>query len=279
MRRLNINDNSSKKDTFGIRNCQGCPPYYDPHQNHCHIWKSACLINSSDPTRIQFEQDPKQENLDNKRPVDMDTEYCALCHIKRPPIFKMKTVTPNIALIGDDCDIFNEERRAEPDNDILFTNRLLAGEIDTVTVKPPYNKEYKKAIKEMVKLTGDKKRTYRDYGLGGEMDLYSETREELLSRKDGERNSVNKGVGDYVEPGYTTRTKTRSSVYTQNTYITRREKRRKCSIFLDKPEVKTVGFPHSMLIQEKNQYNGVTRRGRKIRTKLFKKYEPQLEAL
>ena len=63
MRRLNINDNSSKKDTFGIRNCQGCPPYYDPHQNHCHIWKSACLINSSDPTRIQFEQDPKQENL------------------------------------------------------------------------------------------------------------------------------------------------------------------------------------------------------------------------
>ena len=287
MKNLNLRGTKYiKKDTFGVANNQGCPPFYDPCQNHWHIWKSAHLINSQDPTALQFVQDPKQENVDNRCPIDFSKEYCSLCHIQRPHVFKMNPMAINTSLIGDDCAIFNDHNKAYDDKDRIFTNRVLADSKKNPVkdfLKPDINsEEYKEAVEKIkTDLLGDEDSICsfnKYYGITPDLELAVrvESEQQMLLRKELARKSVNKDIGTFIEPNITSRAKTHSSIH-----ITSRpnKRRRKSSIFLEKPEITTKGFPHSMVIQEKKQETDITRRGKKIKTILIKKTMNELEAM
>lgn len=80
----------------------GSAPYFDNTMDHLHVWK---LSNVIDKEKVKFEQNAKSKTIENKIPMKAGVEYCSVCHIKRPPIFRIKMNQET----SDWCELYNRE--------------------------------------------------------------------------------------------------------------------------------------------------------------------------
>ena len=255
MRRLNLNNTATKKDTFGIKNCHGCPPYYDPLEVHDHLWKYASVINRSDPTFLQWEQDPKRPNVDNRKPINPDWQYCCVCHIARPPIFKMK------------------------ENSIESMDRREISKLKEQLPEPEIDEECRVVSKILAKQEVPKKASPVKL-LPVPAPCYSvQSHDDYMDSRQDKRATINQDIGEMIEPNNTSRSVMRGC--SQN----RPGLRRKVSIFLDKNRwADTIeqyeDDPMTMVIQEKSnapEDREYLRSGKKIRVKLIENKVKMLE--
>ena len=242
MRRLNLNNTSTKKDTFGITDCHRCPPYYDPLEIHAHLWKPARVINKSDPTFLQWEQDPKRSNVDNRKLINPDWQYCCICHVARPPIFKMKPNSIDSMEHREESKLFPPTSVSKENTEMNILAHILTKQANSKNVGTP----------------SETPRIVLDNG-----PLSVKTHEEFMESSWNKRCSINNDIGEMIEPNNTSRSIMKGG--TQS----RPGKRMKASIFLDKNLwwVEKAD-PMTMIIQEKTDF---IRSGKKIRVKFIEK--------
>ncbi len=82
----------------------GNAPYFDKTQQHLHVWKLSNII-TQDGDR--FEQTERCKTVETVIRMKPGVEYCSVCHIRRPPIFRMKIHEAK----PDWCDTYNRETK------------------------------------------------------------------------------------------------------------------------------------------------------------------------
>lgn len=242
MRRLNLNNKNAKKDTFGITGCRGCPPYYDPLEIHEHLWKRASVINASDPTFLQWEQDPKRSSFDNRVSIDPNRQYCCICNVARPPRFQMKENSIDSMDKREISKLSDQLPETEPSREAQIVAKTLAKQ------KPPSESplKYDPACYEV------------------------EDKESYMARRAAKRNQINCDIGELIEPNNTSRSVMKGCSQT------RPGKRMKASIFLDKISwwLEDKDDPMTMVIQEKSDY---LKTGKKKKVKFLETVTKMLE--
>lgn len=91
------------KSIFGVAGGKA-PYFFDRTDEHLHIWKPCSAINEEGG---KYEQNPKSLVVEKKIPMEPCAEYCSLCHMKRPPVFRMKLGKEK----EDWCQMYNTETR------------------------------------------------------------------------------------------------------------------------------------------------------------------------
>jgi len=248
MRRLNLNNKNAKKDTFGIPDCRGCPPYYDPLEIHEHLWKRASVINAADPTFLQWEQDPKRSSFDNRVPIDPKRQYCCICHVVRPPRFQMKENSIDSMEKRETDRLVSEVPETEPDYESHYISKV-------ISKQKPSPKLPSSSLKPL------------EYS-------YSEVqdKEDYMAERAARRASINCNIGESIEPNNTSRSVMKGCSQS------RPGKRMKASIFLESNKwwIKDEDDPMTMVIQEKNDF---LRTGKKKRVILFERVTKILERI
>jgi len=192
-------------------------PYSDEVEAHIHIWKDANLIEfygigDKNGNMVYYEQNSKSPTIETRTPVDYKSQYCCVCHQKRPPVFKMKTVT-DTCIYTDWCNIYNDETVAllnkNPNSVAALEKGLKKVKIDPPDAALPY-------LGGLSIGDDDAKGVRRTY----------KSREEELSIRKRIRDSVNEGIGEFVEPTNTSRNIMVGGIQR------RPKRRRKPSIFL-----------------------------------------------
>lgn len=192
-------------------------PYRDEIEAHIHIWKDANLIQfygigDENGNMVYYEQNPQSPIIETRTPVDYKSQYCCVCHQKRPPVFKMKMVT-DTCTSTDWCRIYNDETTSLLNKKPNSANSLETG-LKKVKIDPPYA-----ALPYLGGLSIED-----DAGrVAGQT---YKCREEELSNRKRIRDSVNVGVGEFVGPSNTSRNIMVGGIQR------RPKRRRKPSIFL-----------------------------------------------